>query len=147
AHDDLPAMDDDDLRRGRPTLHRAFDEAMAILAGDAMTVLAFRALCADEIDPALAGRLCRELADASAGMIVGQVYDTLGGMPESLAPAERVSLIHRCKTGALLRASCRMGAIVGLCAKAPSEGVGRALADPSLASLTAFGTAVGLMYQ
>src|SRR5690606_26068121 len=54
---------------------------------------------------------------------------------------------HRCKTGALLRASCRMGAIVGLCAKAPSEGVGRALADPSLASLTAFGTAGGLMYQ
>jgi geranylgeranyl diphosphate synthase type II len=138
AHDDLPAMDDDDLRRGRPTLHKAFDEAMAILAGDAMTVLAFRALCDDHIDPALAGRLCRELADASAAMIVGQVYDTLGGMPQSLSPSERVALIHRCKTGALLLASCRMGALMGLWGR-PT--------DAELAALTSYGTAVGLMYQ
>lgn len=139
AHDDLPAMDDDDLRRGRPTLHKAFPEAMAILAGDAMTVLAFRALCDDAIDPSLRGALCRELADASAAMIVGQVYDTLGGLPPSLSDRDRVALIHRCKTGALLLASCRMGALMGL---------GRVdRSDPRLAALTSYGTAVGLMFQ
>ncbi len=138
AHDDLPAMDDDDLRRGRPTLHKAFDEAMAILAGDAMTVLAFRALCESTIDPSLSGRLCRELADASAAMIVGQVYDTLGGMPDTLSKGEQVALIHRCKTGALLLASCRMGALMGMWGR-PS--------DTGLAALTSYGTAIGLMYQ
>ncbi|MGP1310121.1 MAG: polyprenyl synthetase family protein [Phycisphaerales bacterium] len=141
AHDDLPAMDDDDLRRGRPTLHKAYGEAMAILAGDAMTVLAFRAVCDNSVNPALAGVLCRELADASAAMIVGQVYDTLGGMPESLAPADRVALIHRCKTGALLLASCRMGALMGFASPAAAAN------DPRLASLTTYGAAIGLMYQ
>jgi geranylgeranyl diphosphate synthase type II len=164
AHDDLPAMDDDDLRRGRPTLHKAFNEAMAILAGDAMTVLAFRALCDDSIDPALAGRLCRELADASAAMIVGQVYDTLGGMPAGLSAGEEVALIHRCKTGALLLASCRMGALMGIaragCRGAseggatgnrphPADSVGHPLpeGEGALHALTSYGTAVGIMYQ
>jgi geranylgeranyl diphosphate synthase type II len=160
AHDDLPAMDDDDLRRGRPTLHKAFPEAMAILAGDAMTVLAFRALCDDSVDPALAGMLCRELADASAAMIVGQVYDTLGGMPESLSAHEQVALIHRCKTGALLLASCRMGALMGLFrtlypgagerVASDREGASRVRGlqnDQRLAALTAYGTSIGLMYQ
>ncbi len=154
AHDDLPAMDDDDLRRGRPTLHKAFDEAMAILAGDAMTVLAFRALCENTIDPALAGRMCRELADASAAMIVGQVYDTLGGMPETLSESERVALIHRCKTGALLLASCRMGALMGMWnlgwrGPHPADSVGHPLplGEGALVALTSYGTALGLMYQ
>jgi geranylgeranyl pyrophosphate synthase len=166
AHDDLPAMDDDDLRRGRPTLHKAFPEAMAILAGDAMTVLAFRSLCDESVDPALAGMLCRELADASAAMIVGQVYDTLGGMPDSLSEREKVALIHRCKTGALLLASCRMGALMGLWAhgwRGPSfggptssrphpaapSGHGHPLpaGEGALHALTAYGTSIGLMYQ
>lgn len=141
VHDDLPAMDDDDLRRGRPTLHRATSEAMAILAGDAMTVLAFRAIASESVDAALAGLLTRELADASSAMIVGQVYDTLGGLPEGLDPAQRVALIHRCKTGALILASCRMGALMGLRAIGAS---GRA--EP-LDALTTYGTAIGLMYQ
>lgn len=145
AHDDLPAMDDDDLRRGRPTLHRAFPEAMAILAGDAMTVLAFRSLCDDSVEPALSGMLCRELADASAAMIVGQVYDTLGGMPDSLSEHEKVALIHRCKTGALLLASCRMGALMGLWAT--GWRTGRDARTGLLDALSSFGTAVGLMYQ
>lgn len=148
VHDDLPAMDDDDLRRGRPTLHKATSEAMAILAGDAMTVLAFRALTTEGIDPALAGLLTRELADASGAMIVGQVYDTLGGLPEGLSAQERVSLIHRCKTGALILASCRMGAMMGLRAVSPAE-TGRRSGSPedALEALTTYGSAVGLMFQ
>lgn len=148
AHDDLPAMDDDDLRRGRPTLHKATSEAMAILAGDAMTVLAFRALTTEGVEPALAGMLTRELADASGAMIVGQVYDTLGGLPEGLTAQERVSLIHRCKTGALILASCRMGAMMGLQAiSVPGSGRRSVTPEVALGALTTYGSAVGLMFQ
>ena len=141
AHDDLPAMDDDDLRRGRPTLHKATSEAMAILAGDAMTVLAFRAIASEGVDLALAGLLTRELADASGAMIVGQVYDTLGGLPEGLDARQRVALIHRCKTGALILASCRMGAMMGL------HSIGAQGRADALDALTTYGTAIGLMFQ
>ena len=110
VHDDLPAMDDDDLRRGRPTNHKVFGEAMAILAGDAMVTVAFQLLAADA-DPAVAPKLVAELAAAAgpSGMIGGQVLD-MDGENQSLSLPE-LQRVHRMKTGALLTASCRMGAI------------------------------------
>lgn len=135
VHDDLPAMDDDDLRRGRPTLHKQADEAMAILAGDAMTALAFE-LIAERVDDALiAKRLTHELASATNAMIAGQVYDTMGGQPGNLEPIEQLRLTHRYKTGALLRASVRMGAIAG------------GVSDEQLIALTGYADAIGLMFQ
>ena len=134
AHDDLPAMDNDDLRRGRPTLHRAYPEAMAILAGDALTSLAFEAVLR-HVQPAAAADIARELAAATTDMIAGQVYDTLPDFPDSLAPLDRLKLIHRNKTGALIRCACRMGAIAG-----------RATAT-QLDALTRYAEAIGLMFQ
>ena len=112
-HDDLPALDNDDLRRGRPTSHKVFGEAMAILAGDALLTLAFEVLSKLEaVDDAKKVALIRELSTASGsvgGMIGGQVHDIEGeGQTPTAALLER---IHRAKTGALLRASVRMGAI------------------------------------
>jgi geranylgeranyl diphosphate synthase, type II len=112
-HDDLPALDNDDLRRGRPTSHKVFGEAMAILAGDALLTLAFEVLSkSDSVDDAKKAALIRELSTASGsvgGMIGGQVHDIEGeGQTPTAALLER---IHRAKTGALLRASVRMGAI------------------------------------
>ncbi|HEY1628839.1 MAG TPA: farnesyl diphosphate synthase [Tepidisphaeraceae bacterium] len=109
-HDDLPAMDDDDLRRGRPTNHKIFGEAMAILAGDALVMTAFETLAVDA-DSSVATALVRELAAASgaAGMIGGQVLDIEGEQKE--LAIEELQRIHRMKTGALLTASVRMGAI------------------------------------
>jgi geranylgeranyl diphosphate synthase type II len=112
-HDDLPALDNDDLRRGRPTCHKVFGEAMAILAGDALLTLAFEVLAkTDAVDDARRARLAAELATASGtvgGMIGGQVNDLEG---EGKQPdPELLESIHRAKTGALLRASLRMGAI------------------------------------
>jgi geranylgeranyl diphosphate synthase type II len=111
VHDDLPAMDDDDLRRGRPTNHKVFGEAMAILAGDAMTTLAFE-LIADRAEPPHVGMLVHELARASGprGMIGGQVLDMAG--ENRRVSMEELQRIHRLKTGALIRCAVRMGAIV-----------------------------------
>lgn len=114
VHDDLPAMDDDDLRRGRPTCHRAFDEATAILAGDALQALAFRILVHDAdmvADPALRVRMVLELATAagSRGMVGGQALD-LAAVGRSLEPAE-LEMMHVHKTGALIRASVLLGAL------------------------------------
>jgi geranylgeranyl diphosphate synthase, type II len=133
VHDDLPAMDDDDLRRGKPTNHKVFGEAMAILAGDAMMTLAFQLLATDAGDRAAA--LVKELAQASgpAGMIGGQVLD-MAGEGQSLS-LEQLQQIHRLKTGALLTASCRMGAIA---AGAPQDVVDAA---------AAYGRHVGLAFQ
>ncbi|MEM8836052.1 MAG: polyprenyl synthetase family protein [Planctomycetota bacterium] len=134
VHDDLPALDDDDLRRGRPTAHVAFGEAMAILAGDGLMSLAFEAL-AEVGDPVLAGKLVRELSRGTTSMIGGQVLDTLGGFGEIDDERQRVQLIHENKTGALILASCRMGAIAGG-------------ADEERIDLcTTFGTSIGLMFQ
>ena len=141
VHDDLPAMDDDDLRRGRPTLHRAFNEAMAILAGDAKLNFAFQVLVERVHDPLVASSLVRELAIGTGGMIAGQVYDTLGGMPETMAAEEKLKCIHNNKTGALIRASCRMGAMLGL------MDTGRAQGDQRLVAVTAYADAIGLMFQ
>jgi geranylgeranyl diphosphate synthase type II len=130
-HDDLPALDNDDLRRGRPTSHKMFGEAMAILAGDALLTFAFDVLgrCGN-------ARLVAELASASGtpgGMLAGQVDDIQGeGQPPT---AELLERIHRAKTGALLRVSLRLGAIY-------------AGADEStLAALTEYGEHIGLAFQ
>jgi len=139
VHDDLPAMDDDDLRRGRPTCHRAFDEATAILAGDSLQVLAFKLLASHPGGPADAAtrvRLIDILADASgtAGMAGGQALD-LAAEGRSLTVAE-VERIHALKTGALIRASVLMAAH---CAPRSDADALRALGE--------FGAAVGLAFQ
>lgn len=119
VHDDLPAMDDDDLRRGRPTLHKHADEATAILAGDAMLALAFGVIATPwaEGEPppseSTVARLCAEIVGGTTGMIAGQVYDTLGGFPDGLETPEQLELIHRNKTGALLVSAGRCGALLG----------------------------------
>lgn len=136
VHDDLPALDNDDLRRGRPTLHRHAGEAMAILAGDAMLTMAYDALWqAQGLGDRLRVGLVRELGEGTRAMIAGQVYDTLGGMPGGLEDRARLELIHRNKTGALIRASCRMGAMLG--------GAG----DSELAAITRFAEDLGLIFQ
>ncbi|RJP34425.1 MAG: polyprenyl synthetase family protein [Phycisphaerales bacterium] len=112
-HDDLPAMDDDDLRRGQPTCHRRFSEATAILAGDALLTLAFELLVRHAQDAGLAVRLVREVSEAVGigGMIGGQAADIAGQRrPASL---ERVRDIHARKTARLIEASCRVGAMIG----------------------------------
>jgi farnesyl diphosphate synthase len=139
VHDDLPAMDDDDLRRGRPTCHRAFDEATAILAGDSLQVLAFKILASHPGAPAdgvTRVRLIETLADASgtSGMAGGQALD-LAAEGRSLSLAE-IEQIHFLKTGALIRASVLMSAQC-----APSL-------DPvRLQSLADFGSTVGIAFQ
>jgi geranylgeranyl diphosphate synthase type II len=134
VHDDLPAMDDDDLRRGRPTNHKVFGEAMAILAGDAMTTFAFELLATDAAAD-LAPRLVAELARASgpSGMIGGQVLD-IDAEGKSLS-LESLQHIHRLKTGALLTCACRLGALT-------------ARADAgTLDAITSFGQHLGLAFQ
>ena len=135
VHDDLPALDNDELRRGQPTLHVKSGEAMAILAGDLMLSMAFQQLLASPLDASITCSLVSELAGGTTSMVVGQVYDTLGGLPEQLDPREQLQLVHRNKTGALLRAACRMG---GYCGRADEQ---------SMQSLTSYGEAVGLMFQ
>lgn len=136
-HDDLPALDNDDLRRGRPTCHKVFGDAMAILAGDALLTLAFEVLAGlPAIDGSRRAQLVFELATASGtrgGMIGGQVHDLEGeGKPPT---AELLESIHRAKTGALLRASIRMGAIYAAASAA------------ELDALSRFGEHVGLAFQ
>ncbi|ERS08240.1 (2E,6E)-farnesyl diphosphate synthase [Marinobacter nauticus] len=137
VHDDLPAMDDDDLRRGRPTAHIAFDEASAILAGDALQTLAF-ALLSDA--PALSDRqrvtMISELARASGhqGMVGGQAID-LESVGQQLSVAQ-LETMHRHKTGALIEASVRLGALT-------SESV----TECQLSNLTDYASALGLAFQ
>ena len=135
VHDDLPAMDDDDLRRGRPTLHKHTNEAMAILAGDALMGLAFELITERISSPQLALQITTELARGTNDMIAGQIYDTLPDFEEDVQPLDRLLLIHRNKTGALLRAACRMGAMT---ANATPE---------QLESVTTYANAIGLMFQ
>ena len=139
VHDDLPAMDDDDLRRGRPTCHRAFDEATAILVGDALQALAFDVLAHDTAGPASAAarlEMIRILAHASgtSGMAGGQAID-LASVGHTLT-SEAVENMHRRKTGALIQCSVLLGATAaGL------------TAGPELDALTRFGADVGLAFQ
>lgn len=136
-HDDLPALDNDDLRRGRPTNHRVFGEALAILTGDALLTLAFEVL--SRLEHVSAERkiaLVEELSTAAGtvgGMIGGQVNDIEGERQTPTAPL--LESIHRAKTGALLRASVRMGAIYA----------GATIAQ--LAALSQYGEHIGLAFQ
>jgi len=133
VHDDLPAMDDDALRRGRPTAHVKFGQAMAILAGDALLTRAFGVLA--EANATLAGPLAAELAAGAgpAGMIAGQVADMgLCPMPAGL---DGVRYIHARKTAALIRAAARMG---GLCGRGDER---------AMAALSDWSQSLGLAFQ
>lgn len=161
-HDDLPAMDDDDLRRGRPTNHKVFGEGHAILAGDALLTEAFGVLAAAPLDPIRRAEAVALLAEGAGwrGMAGGQALDLEGearAKPHGLAPLDgqpdatqagppagaasaaydlaHLQLIHRLKTGALLRASLEIGAVLG--GATPAE----------RAALRAFGEAIGLAFQ
>jgi len=135
VHDDLPAMDDDDLRRGQPTVHIAFDEATAILAGDALQTRAFEVLAdsaaPDALRVAWLGTLAR--ASGAAGMCGGQALDIdATGRQQSL---QQLTAMHELKTGALIRASVRMGALAG------------GADEATLARLDGFAAALGLAFQ
>jgi len=139
VHDDLPAMDDDSLRRGRPTCHVVFGEAMAILAGDALQALAFDVLAHDAAlagDAAIHIGMLRVLAVAcgSHGMAGGQAFD-LAAVGKALSPAD-LERMHVHKTGALIRASVRLGAL--------AAGVRDAA---TLEALERYGHAIGLAFQ
>ncbi|RGP52571.1 MULTISPECIES: polyprenyl synthetase family protein [Pseudomonas] len=136
-HDDLPAMDDDDLRRGQPTCHRAFDEATAILAGDALQAMAFELLAgAGDWQPATRLQMVQLLGHAAGpqGMVGGQAID-LGAVGEQLDLATLESM-HRHKTGALIRAAVQLGALA-------SEQVD----DEQLAALGQYADSIGLAFQ
>jgi geranylgeranyl diphosphate synthase type II len=134
-HDDLPAMDDDDLRRGRPSCHAKYGEATAILAGDALLAQAFEVLAAGTRPPELAARCCAELAHAAGACnLVGGQADDLAAEsgPRTVAQLER---IHRRKTGAMIRVSLRLGGLVAQTTAA------------HLAALDVYGERLGLAFQ
>lgn len=123
VHDDLPCMDDDDLRRGQPTCHRRFDEATALLAGDALQALAFRSLAGSALADGIKARQVARLAEAAFDMVVGQRLDLAAeGRALALAPLEAV---HRHKTGALIRAAVALGALAGGADAAQAEALDR----------------------
>ena len=141
VHDDLPAMDNDDLRRGRPTCHKAFNEATAILAGDALLMLAFEVLAKYIAEPTVAVRLIRQLAEAAgpAGMISGQMADLKAENVEGTE--ELLQYIHTNKTAKMFRCAAAMGAICGgakknqfdrLCEYGLKIGLGFQIADDIL---------------
>jgi geranylgeranyl diphosphate synthase type II len=134
-HDDLPAMDDDDMRRGQPSCHAKYGEATAILAGDALLAQAFEVVATGIEPPEVAARCCGELAQAAgAGQLVGGQQDDLAaqfGEPN----LEQLERIHRRKTGAMINVSLRLG---GLVANA---------SDEQLAALDAYGGRLGLAFQ
>jgi geranylgeranyl pyrophosphate synthase len=136
-HDDLPAMDDDELRRGRPTCHVRFDEATAILAGDALQTLAFRTIAHDdELNDSTRMSLIRELSHAAGppdGMVAGQALDIAG--EARAVSGKELEEIHRLKTGALIIASARCGAIVANASKA------------ELDAITEYAAQLGLLFQ
>jgi farnesyl diphosphate synthase len=144
AHDDLPAMDNDDLRRGRPTAHKAFDEATAILAGDGLLTLAFDILARNEThpNPAVRAELVLALARGAGlgGMVGGQMLDLAaegrfdGGKVRKLGPAD-VKQLQAMKTGALLRFGCLAGAMLGEAKPAQREALDR------------YGSALGEAFQ
>ena len=155
VHDDLPGLDDDDLRRGRPTLHRRTSVAMAVLAGDAMLTGAFQTISsAYAKQPTLALALTEELSTATNAMIAGQVFDTLGfeDQPDqhTLTDLQKLEQIHRNKTGALISAACRMGV---LCAIAQTNNQTskqtnqQTQTHPLLAAFSDYANHIGLMFQ
>ena len=134
-HDDLPAIDDDDLRRGRPTCHKVFGEAMAILAGDALFALAFQVVATMDAphDRAREATALLARASGSAGLVGGEVLDIEG---EGTQPSrDSLYLIHRRKTGALITAACEIGAVLA----GATQGV--------RSEIVAYGQNVGLAFQ
>jgi farnesyl diphosphate synthase len=138
-HDDLPAMDDDDLRRGKPSCHKQFDEATAILAGDALQALAFEMLAHEDThgDPAVRAHLVAELAKAAGahGMVGGQMLDLLAEGRGGDMSIGAITRLQRLKTGALISFSCTSGAILGKAS------------DPMRGALSAYAHDVGLAFQ
>ncbi|MEO0544891.1 MAG: polyprenyl synthetase family protein [Pseudomonadota bacterium] len=135
-HDDLPSMDDDDLRRGQPTVHIAFDEATAILAGDALLTLAFDLLTRPKaLGAEQKLKLVEKLARAAGrgGMVGGQMLDL--AFEKSAGDADLITQIHAMKTGALLRFACEAGAICGNAS------------DEEMASLIRYGETIGIIFQ
>jgi geranylgeranyl diphosphate synthase, type II len=135
-HDDLPALDNDDLRRGKPTSHKKFGDAIAILAGDALLTKAFETIASAPVDPARTVAMVSEISSAAGtvnGMVGGQVAD-IESESKQIAP-EMLEYIHRSKTAALIRASVTSGA---LCAGAKSDDVSR---------LRSFGEKIGWAFQ
>jgi geranylgeranyl diphosphate synthase type II len=134
-HDDLPAMDDDDLRRGRPSCHAAFGEATAILAGDALLAQAFEVIARDVQPPELAAQCCAELArTAGATQLVGGQADDLAA-EFAAGGIEQLETIHRRKTGAMIRVSLRLGGLLGEVSRG------------QLAALDTYGARLGLAFQ
>lgn len=137
VHDDLPSMDDDDLRRGRPTCHVRFGEATAILAGDALQSLAFQTIAEDQkLDSGVRVRVIAEVARASAtpfGMVAGQAQDLAAEARD--VPGEELERIHRLKTGSLIVASSRLGAIIA------------GASESELQAVTNYAVALGLLFQ
>ncbi len=136
-HDDLPAMDDDDLRRGRPTCHVLFDEATEILAGDALQTLAFKTIAEDDrLEAETRIALVSELARAAAtpeGMVAGQALDMEAETRQ--VNGSQLEEIHRLKTGALIVAAARCGAIIGR------------VSNSELEAVTSYGSQLGLLFQ
>ena len=134
-HDDLPAMDDDDMRRGQPSCHKQFDEATAILAGDALLTLAFELLTQKVDDPAVAVRMVRTLSEAAgpSGMIAGQVADM--NSPHANGSMERLQYIHMNKTAEMFAAATALGAIAG------------GANNKQLGSLVEYGMKIGMGFQ
>ncbi|WPG37271.1 farnesyl diphosphate synthase [Variovorax sp. EBFNA2] len=139
VHDDLPAMDDDDLRRGKPTVHVAYDEATAILVGDALQAQAFFTLSELPLPAERRIALVRELAEAAGSrqLVGGQAIDLQSAGRSLSQPA--LEQMHRMKTGALIRAAVRMGALCGAADSPANAGVYRALDD--------YSSAIGLAFQ
>ena len=136
VHDDMPCMDDDDLRRGKPTVHRQYDDATALLVGDALQAQAFETLAGGTLDPARKVAMVALLARAagSLGMCGGQAIDLASvGLALTLPELEQM---HKLKTGALLRASVMLGATAG-----------KTLATDEEAALSAYAAAIGLAFQ
>ncbi len=136
-HDDLPSMDDDDLRRGRPTCHVRFGDATAILAGDGLQTLAFKTIAEDEnLSPGTRVRVIAELANAAGtpdGMVAGQAFD-LDAESKAISGSE-LERIHRFKTGAIINAAVRSGAIIANAS------------DEELDALSRYATQLGLLFQ
>lgn len=136
VHDDMPMMDDDDLRRGRPTCHKAYDDATALLVGDALQTLAFESLCDEQLTPIQQSQMVKTLAQRSGllGMAGGQSIDLESVGKELDLPS--LQAMHELKTGALIRASVRLGALT-------SNNVD----DNSLAKLDQYASCIGLAFQ
>jgi len=137
VHDDLPAMDNDDVRRGRPSLHKAFDEATAVLAGDALLTLSFALLASPEVhgDPFVRCELITKLASAAghSGMVGGQMMDL--ALENENPPLPEITRLARMKTASLVSFCCEVGAIMGKASTAARQ------------ALAAYGQEVGLAYQ